>query len=109
MTGATITPTGTLASRNLEIASKRACGGDVRGSRTRCNSSTRDVTDTFTAAQENSASSPSKSLSRVTNRFLVMIPTGFRDRNRTCKHRSEEHTSELQSLAYLVCRLLLEK
>src|SRR2546423_10136253 len=24
-------------------------------------------------------------------------------------HRSEEHTSELQSLAYLVCRLLLEK
>src|SRR5687767_15457549 len=35
--------------------------------------------------------------------------------NRFCKHkhfckvRSEEHTSELQSLAYLVCRLLLEK
>src|SRR2546425_2351411 len=28
---------------------------------------------------------------------------GFRD------DRSEEHTSELQSLAYLVCRLLLEK
>src|SRR2546425_8936315 len=28
-----------------------------------------------------------------------------------CLHRvrSEEHTSELQSLAYLVCRLLLEK
>src|SRR5687767_15509732 len=25
------------------------------------------------------------------------------------KGRSEEHTSELQSLAYLVCRLLLEK
>src|SRR2546425_9788393 len=24
-------------------------------------------------------------------------------------YRSEEHTSELQSLAYLVCRLLLEK
>src|SRR2546425_9069788 len=29
-------------------------------------------------------------------------PEGFHD-------RSEEHTSELQSLAYLVCRLLLEK
>src|SRR2546423_9446714 len=29
-----------------------------------------------------------------------------RGRNRA---RSEEHTSELQSLAYLVCRLLLEK
>src|SRR2546425_5114361 len=26
-----------------------------------------------------------------------------------CAMRSEEHTSELQSLAYLVCRLLLEK
>src|SRR2546425_9756930 len=30
----------------------------------------------------------------------------FADRRGT---RSEEHTSELQSLAYLVCRLLLEK
>src|SRR2546425_4100409 len=27
----------------------------------------------------------------------------------TALDRSEEHTSELQSLAYLVCRLLLEK
>src|SRR5437879_3957947 len=26
-----------------------------------------------------------------------------------CAHRSEEHTSELQSPMYLVCRLLLEK
>src|SRR2546425_4493628 len=32
------------------------------------------------------------------------------DNERTTRHtRSEEHTSELQSLAYLVCRLLLEK
>src|SRR2546425_7916285 len=30
-------------------------------------------------------------------------------RNVTTDGRSEEHTSELQSLAYLVCRLLLEK
>src|SRR2546425_8309374 len=28
---------------------------------------------------------------------------------RVAEERSEEHTSELQSLAYLVCRLLLEK
>src|SRR2546425_4243582 len=28
---------------------------------------------------------------------------------RAARARSEEHTSELQSLAYLVCRLLLEK
>src|SRR2546425_6095131 len=33
-------------------------------------------------------------------------PVQLRRRNRP---RSEEHTSELQSLAYLVCRLLLEK
>src|SRR5687767_15314501 len=35
------------------------------------------------------------------------------ERHRSRRHgeqsRSEEHTSELQSLAYLVCRLLLEK
>src|SRR2546425_3916251 len=30
-------------------------------------------------------------------------------RGRWTRLRSEEHTSELQSLAYLVCRLLLEK
>src|SRR2546425_6148758 len=29
--------------------------------------------------------------------------------DRNARTRSEEHTSELQSLAYLVCRLLLEK
>src|SRR5205823_14688597 len=30
-------------------------------------------------------------------------------RERWMRTRSEEHTSELQSLAYIVCRLLLEK
>src|SRR2546425_2665482 len=35
-------------------------------------------------------------------------PTGAARGARSCP-RSEEHTSELQSLAYLVCRLLLEK
>src|SRR2546425_12886336 len=34
---------------------------------------------------------------------------GFRRPRRGHQMRSEEHTSELQSLAYLVCRLLLEK
>src|SRR3712207_8210364 len=38
---------------------------------------------------------------------------GHRERKvlpaRRCKRRSEEHTSELQSRQYLVCRLLLEK
>src|SRR5712672_961707 len=40
-------------------------------------------------------------------------PSGQRSAPLLCGHalaaRSEEHTSELQSLAYLVCRLLLEK
>src|SRR2546425_4440634 len=35
------------------------------------------------------------------------VPFGYRWTGP--KGRSEEHTSELQSLAYLVCRLLLEK
>src|SRR3989441_4098553 len=36
-----------------------------------------------------------------------VLTAGVFTRNVMC--RSEEHTSELQSLAYLVCRLLLEK
>src|SRR2546425_9513499 len=36
-------------------------------------------------------------------------PTAYREDFRAVANRSEEHTSELQSLAYLVCRLLLEK
>src|SRR2546425_3560353 len=50
----------------------------------------------------------------------VAPPAGAARRRRPAQHdalcdgrraakRSEEHTSELQSLAYLVCRLLLEK
>src|SRR2546423_15634116 len=36
-------------------------------------------------------------------------PALGRQRFQAAGSRSEEHTSELQSLAYLVCRLLLEK
>src|SRR2546425_6251010 len=36
-------------------------------------------------------------------------PRGLSRRRFLMTARSEEHTSELQSLAYLVCRLLLEK
>src|SRR5205823_13228457 len=42
------------------------------------------------------------------SRFWRAHP-GARSRERRRWYRSEEHTSELQSLAYLVCRLLLEK
>src|SRR5687767_15179420 len=41
------------------------------------------------------------------NNVAYTFPTPMTNLDRAC--RSEEHTSELQSLAYLVCRLLLEK
>src|SRR5205823_11615230 len=37
------------------------------------------------------------------------LASGYSSALPTYTLRSEEHTSELQSLAYLVCRLLLEK
>src|SRR5689334_23631835 len=39
-------------------------------------------------------------------RFAIEIPRGL---SLLAFHRSEEHTSELQSQFHLVCRLLLEK
>src|SRR2546425_6109723 len=48
---------------------------------------------------------PASLVTRRTEETLDLVGLrGLRDR-----YRSEEHTSELQSLAYLVCRLLLEK
>src|SRR3989441_8768020 len=40
--------------------------------------------------------------------YAGLVPSTRSSGGKTA-HRSEEHTSELQSLAYLVCRLLLEK
>src|SRR2546425_1930895 len=51
----------------------------------------------------------------VTNPHKARVPAEYERRQtlsgaeRYVTPRSEEHTSELQSLAYLVCRLLLEK
>src|SRR5687767_15664251 len=42
-------------------------------------------------------------------RWSASVPVGTHDIVVVRDPRSEEHTSELQSLAYLVCRLLLEK
>src|SRR6266404_7219527 len=47
---------------------------------------------------------------RDSGRVCRAVPRKERDRGGAHRLlRSEEHTSELQSLAYLVCRLLLEK
>src|SRR5205814_9118499 len=45
---------------------------------------------------------------RELSEFLA-IPNIASDTSNIQKNRSEEHTSELQSLRHLVCRLLLEK
>src|SRR3712207_8222708 len=45
---------------------------------------------------------------RVTVLANAVVADGLTVRDR-CAIRSEEHTSELQSRQYLVCRLLLEK
>src|SRR3712207_7209058 len=56
-----------------------------------------------------------KNPKRVTNDPMEAHVIGFNmwvkavEKAGTTDHRSEEHTSELQSRQYLVCRLLLEK
>src|SRR3712207_7676012 len=50
---------------------------------------------------------PGDSVTRVTAGKATLVPRQPRPGSRFV--RSEEHTSELQSRQYLVCRLLLEK
>src|SRR2546425_7191465 len=70
---------------------------------------TREVLQTFGSLQpklEHLSTTPlpdKSSLIQIVGDLLEVIYPGYFGR------RSEEHTSELQSLAYLVCRLLLEK
>src|SRR3712207_8581646 len=46
---------------------------------------------------------------RLSQAFLLSMRTSFFRHLQHLSLRSEEHTSELQSRQYLVCRLLLEK
>src|SRR5882757_10605028 len=46
---------------------------------------------------------------RRSSQFLSSSQRSVKARRRSSATRSEEHTSELQSRQYLVCRLLLEK
>src|SRR5205823_11128680 len=83
-------------------ASCRTWHGGRRSSRTgpTCASTTRD------ASRSCRSSSRSQRIGSDTRWYVPS--TGSTPPSRTGR-RSEEHTSELQSLAYLVCRLLLEK
>src|SRR5687767_15324120 len=57
-------------------------------------------------ANEQGAGFMAAGYARATGKVGVCVVTSGPGATNT---RSEEHTSELQSLAYLVCRLLLEK
>ena len=62
-----------------------AAGGEVRGSSLLFKSGSSVVIEMQTSTALCAASSLSKSMSRVTNWFLVTIPTGFRNSASTCK------------------------
>src|SRR5687767_15347549 len=63
-------------------------------------------TTLFRSKRQRIGSAARKSSARRSRRRRQRIPIAI---SRGREPRSEEHTSELQSLAYLVCRLLLEK
>src|SRR3712207_9255122 len=52
---------------------------------------------------------PSGTVSELSRRSSISKPARRRRARAERRVRSEEHTSELQSRQYLVCRLLLEK
>src|SRR2546423_5917097 len=71
-----------------------------------------------TLFRSRSPASASRSSRETISSSRAVLSTGSSTRRRRLRKcfafsrqafRSEEHTSELQSLAYLVCRLLLEK
>src|SRR3712207_7983528 len=73
-----------------------------------CAGRRRPCPPTWPAAQERASRGRSRARSRSTGRGRARRrPAGGRRARRAA--RSEEHTSELQSRQYLVCRLLLEK
>src|SRR2546425_9017488 len=63
----------------------------------------------YTTLFRSMASLQQLGLDQVLNEFDFKCAAAQRPCDRCFNDRSEEHTSELQSLAYLVCRLLLEK
>src|SRR5437899_8346549 len=76
----------------------------------RCLSHCLDTSPEWTGARQISARQPWDNVdARPGETTGPSVGKGLRDELRDALLRSEEHTSELQSLRHLVCRLLLEK
>src|SRR5947209_14570529 len=72
--------------------------------------STRSCDCAFQAAEMRPLNAKLQSRDRILFFKSFQRPQIFENNFQLCAaHRSEEHTSELQSRQYLVCRLLLEK
>src|SRR2546425_4926754 len=65
--------------------------------------------EVFTATLNGANEAPTPVTTTATGHAIVTILGNVVTWKVVIDTRSEEHTSELQSLAYLVCRLLLEK
>src|SRR2546425_3678765 len=105
-------PMDDLARALLEDARKRLVGGYPAQVRAALDTLTDDQVWWRANATSNSVGNLVLHVCGSTRHFLGRGVGGSDyQRDRLLEHapRSEEHTSELQSLAYLVCRLLLEK
>src|SRR2546425_3690153 len=82
----------------------------ISGQRVRVHGAGRTDTGVHALAQCAHVDLPDRRLSveGLARALNAILPPSI-DRRRSGRSRSEEHTSELQSLAYLVCRLLLQK
>src|SRR5438445_6358902 len=92
-------PRGALAWRQRQAADADRGGPRLLGRRVR-----RALQDPQVLPRRGGAGPPAR---RETARARAVVV--HRDPRAFQRHRSEEHTSELQSRQYLVCRLLLEK
>src|SRR5437762_10710374 len=69
----------------------------------------RQEDEEFVEREETQATRPGPDLARIGRNAVRIVGRDQRMPNGETNKRSEEHTSELQSPMYLVCRLLLEK
>src|ERR1035441_2925207 len=89
-----------------EIAASRTTAGLSRGPPKRCRKPeyprlARALASDAESQDSRSSACRGRTVGPKRYRSIIFKPT--------CPVRSEEHTSELQSLRHLVCRLLLEK